>query len=91
MSNTSFKELTFIITKEYTSYRMIKKTLDHLFNLCKKHDESLRDYIKKNPDHLFSYGESRVAETVCCGQSCVGERRERVAAREGFRIQKELP
>ncbi|CAL8175124.1 unnamed protein product [Prunus armeniaca] len=43
----SFKELAFIFTKEYTSYRTIKKKSDHLFNLCKKHDESLRDYIKR--------------------------------------------
>ncbi|CAL9021215.1 unnamed protein product, partial [Prunus brigantina] len=46
-SISSFKELAFIFTKEYTSYRTIKKKFDHLFNLCKKHDESLRDYIKR--------------------------------------------
>ncbi|CAL8132889.1 unnamed protein product [Prunus armeniaca] len=42
-----FKELAFIVTKEYTSYEMIKKQVDHLFNLCKKHNESLPDYIKR--------------------------------------------
>ncbi|XP_020412829.1 uncharacterized protein LOC109947303 [Prunus persica] len=43
----SFKELTYVFTKEYTSYRMIKKNPDHLFNLRKKPEESLRDYIKR--------------------------------------------
>ncbi|XP_021819190.1 uncharacterized protein LOC110761107 [Prunus avium] len=32
---------------QYTSYRTIKKNPDHLFNLRKKSDESLRDYIKR--------------------------------------------
>ncbi|CAL2246687.1 unnamed protein product [Prunus armeniaca] len=44
---SSFKELAFVFTKEYTSYRTIKKNLDHLFNLHKKHDKFLRDYIKR--------------------------------------------
>ncbi|XP_008229487.1 PREDICTED: uncharacterized protein LOC103328860 [Prunus mume] len=43
----SFKELAYVFTKEYTSYRMIKKNPDHLYNLHKKPDESLRDYIKR--------------------------------------------
>ncbi|CAL2262907.1 unnamed protein product [Prunus armeniaca] len=42
-----FKELAYVFTKEYTSYRMIKKNPDHLFNLRKKPDESIRDYIKR--------------------------------------------
>ncbi|XP_020415471.1 uncharacterized protein LOC109947996 [Prunus persica] len=42
-----FKELTYVFTKEYTSYRTIKKNPDHLFNLCKRLQESLRDYIKR--------------------------------------------
>ncbi|XP_021820770.1 uncharacterized protein LOC110762441 [Prunus avium] len=42
----SFKELAYVFTKKYTSYRTIKN-LDHLYNLCKKPDESLRDYIKR--------------------------------------------
>ncbi|XP_034208254.1 uncharacterized protein LOC117621818 [Prunus dulcis] len=46
-SINSFKELTYIFTKEYTSYRTIKKNPDHLFNLRKKPEESLRDYIKR--------------------------------------------
>ncbi|CAL2254393.1 unnamed protein product [Prunus armeniaca] len=46
-SISSFKELAYVFTKEYTSYRMIKKNPDHLYNLCKKSDESLRDYIKR--------------------------------------------
>ncbi|CAL9028893.1 unnamed protein product, partial [Prunus brigantina] len=47
MCKVSFKELAHIFTKEYTSYRTIKKNPDHLFNLQKKDDESLRDYIKR--------------------------------------------
>ncbi len=40
-SINSFKELTYIFTKEYTSYRTIKKNPDHLYNVHKKSDESL--------------------------------------------------
>ncbi|CAL8996303.1 unnamed protein product, partial [Prunus brigantina] len=40
-------ELAYVFTKEYTSYRTIKKNTDHLYNLRKKSDESLRDYIKR--------------------------------------------
>ncbi|CAL8988562.1 unnamed protein product [Prunus brigantina] len=46
-SISSFKELAFVFTKEHTSHRTIKKNPDHLFNLRKKSDESLRDYIKR--------------------------------------------
>ncbi|CAL2241714.1 unnamed protein product [Prunus armeniaca] len=46
-SISNFKELAYVFTKEYTSYRSIKKNPDHLFNLHKKSDESLRDYIKR--------------------------------------------
>ncbi|XP_008244411.1 PREDICTED: uncharacterized protein LOC103342553 [Prunus mume] len=46
-SISSFKELAYVFTKEYTSYRSIKKNPDHLFNLHKKSNESLRDYIKR--------------------------------------------
>ncbi|XP_008222463.1 PREDICTED: uncharacterized protein LOC103322337 [Prunus mume] len=46
-SISSFKELTYVFTKKYTSYRSIKKNPDHLFNLHKKSNESLRDYIKR--------------------------------------------
>ncbi|KAI5317924.1 hypothetical protein L3X38_037631 [Prunus dulcis] len=34
-SISSFKELAYVLTKEYTSYRMIKKNLDHLYSLRK--------------------------------------------------------
>ncbi|XP_021830899.1 uncharacterized protein LOC110770985 [Prunus avium] len=44
---SSFKELAYVFAKAYTSYRTIKKNPDHLFNLRKKSDESLRDYIKR--------------------------------------------
>ncbi|KAH0976173.1 hypothetical protein GBA52_018072 [Prunus armeniaca] len=43
--NTS-KELAYVFIKEYTSYPTIKKNPDHLYNLHKKSNESLRDYIK---------------------------------------------
>ncbi|CAL2257053.1 unnamed protein product [Prunus armeniaca] len=33
--------------QRYTSYRTIKKNPDHVYNLHKKSDESLRDYIKR--------------------------------------------
>ena len=39
--------MAYVFAKEYTSYRTIKKNPDHLFNLRKKSDESLRDYIKR--------------------------------------------
>ncbi|BFG41017.1 hypothetical protein CerSpe_272910 [Prunus speciosa] len=43
----SFKELALVFSKEYTSYRTIKKNSDHMSNLHKKHDESLQDFIKR--------------------------------------------
>ncbi|XP_021803432.1 uncharacterized protein LOC110747594 [Prunus avium] len=46
-SISSFKELAYVFTKEYTSYRTIKKNPNHLYNLRKKPNESLRDYIKR--------------------------------------------
>ncbi|CAL2258764.1 unnamed protein product [Prunus armeniaca] len=46
-SISSFKELAYVFTKEYTYYRTIKKNPDHLFNQRKKPDESIRDYIKR--------------------------------------------
>ncbi|CAL8091137.1 unnamed protein product [Prunus armeniaca] len=46
-SISSFKELAYVFTKEYSSYRSIKKNPDHLFNMHKKSNESLRDYIKR--------------------------------------------
>ncbi|CAL2234719.1 unnamed protein product [Prunus armeniaca] len=46
-SISSFKELAYVFAKEYTFYRTIKKNPDHMYNLRKKSDESLRDYIKR--------------------------------------------
>ncbi|CAL9018079.1 unnamed protein product [Prunus brigantina] len=42
----NFKEFAIIFTKEYTSYKTVRKHADHLFNLRKKPDESLRDYLR---------------------------------------------
>ncbi|CAL9006659.1 unnamed protein product, partial [Prunus brigantina] len=53
-SISSFKELAYVFTKEYTgtfltytSYRTIKENPSHIFNLRKKPEESLQDYIKR--------------------------------------------
>ncbi|CAL8153346.1 unnamed protein product [Prunus armeniaca] len=46
-SISSFRELALAFMNEYTSYQMIKKQADHIFNLKKKHDESLRYYIRR--------------------------------------------
>ncbi|CAL2247769.1 unnamed protein product [Prunus armeniaca] len=43
----NFKEFAIIFTKEYTSYKTVRKHADHLFNLRKKLDESLRDYLRR--------------------------------------------
>ncbi|CAL8124070.1 unnamed protein product [Prunus armeniaca] len=43
----NFKELAYVFTKEYTYYWTIKKNPDHPYNLRKKSDESLQDYIKR--------------------------------------------
>ena len=43
----SFDELSLVFTKEYSSYRSIKKKSDHLFNVKKNLKESLRDYVKR--------------------------------------------
>ncbi|XP_034208290.1 uncharacterized protein LOC117621854 [Prunus dulcis] len=43
----NFKELALIFTREYTSYKTVRKHADHLFNLRKKPDESLRDYLRR--------------------------------------------
>ncbi|CAL2245212.1 unnamed protein product [Prunus armeniaca] len=40
----SFKEFALIFTNEYTSYQMVRKQPNYIFNLHKKLDESLRDY-----------------------------------------------
>ncbi|CAL2261342.1 unnamed protein product [Prunus armeniaca] len=43
----NFMEFAIIFTKEYTSYKTVRKHADHLFNLRKKPDESLRDYLRR--------------------------------------------
>ncbi|CAL2258562.1 unnamed protein product [Prunus armeniaca] len=46
-SISNFKKLAYVFTKECTTYRTIKKNPYYLYNLHKKSDESLRDYIKR--------------------------------------------
>ncbi|KAM1453359.1 hypothetical protein ACFXTO_002981 [Malus domestica] len=43
----NFYELSLVFTKEYSSYRSIKKKSDHLFNVKKNPKESLRDYVRR--------------------------------------------
>ena len=43
----SFDELSLVFTKEYSSYRYIKKKSDQLFNAKKNPKESLCDYVKR--------------------------------------------
>ncbi|CAN6680623.1 unnamed protein product [Malus baccata var. baccata] len=43
----SFDDLSLVFTKEYSSYRSIKKKSNHLFNVKKNPRESLRDYVKR--------------------------------------------
>ncbi|KAM1474780.1 hypothetical protein ACFX2I_030753 [Malus domestica] len=43
----SFNDFDFVFTKEYLSYRSIKKKSDHLFNVKKNLKESLYDYVKR--------------------------------------------
>ena len=43
----SFDELSLVFTKEYSSYRSIKKKFDHLFSVKKNPKESFRDYVKR--------------------------------------------
>lgn len=59
-SINSFRDLALVFTNEYTSYRTIKKNLDHLFNMRKKHDESLQDYFKRykaEKANIVGYGD----------------------------------
>ncbi|KAM1746579.1 hypothetical protein ACFX11_013196 [Malus domestica] len=42
----NFYELSLVFTKEYSSYRSIKKKSDHLFDIKKNLKESLRDYVR---------------------------------------------
>ncbi|XP_068319258.1 uncharacterized protein [Pyrus communis] len=43
----SFDDFSLIFTKEYSSYRSIKKKFNHSFNVKKNPKESLRDYVKR--------------------------------------------
>ncbi|KAM2200829.1 hypothetical protein ACFX1R_000723 [Malus domestica] len=43
----SFNELSLVFIEEYSSYRLIKKKSDHLFNVKKNPNKSLRDYVKR--------------------------------------------
>ncbi|KAM2129500.1 hypothetical protein ACFX1R_009172 [Malus domestica] len=43
----NFYELSLVFTKEYSSYRSIKKKSDYLFNVKKNPKESLRDYVRR--------------------------------------------
>ncbi|XP_068307365.1 uncharacterized protein [Pyrus communis] len=43
----NFDDLSLIFTKEYSSYYLIKKKFDHLFNVKKNPKELLRDYVKR--------------------------------------------
>ncbi|XP_048435493.1 uncharacterized protein LOC125475163 [Pyrus x bretschneideri] len=43
----SFDDLSLVFTKEYSSYHSIKQKSDHLFNVKKNPQESLRDYVKR--------------------------------------------
>ncbi|XP_068323103.1 uncharacterized protein [Pyrus communis] len=43
----SFDDLSLVFTKEYSSYRSIKKKFDHLFKVKKNPKQSLHDYVKR--------------------------------------------
>ncbi|KAM2805692.1 hypothetical protein COP2_047569 [Malus domestica] len=43
----NFYELSLVFTKEYSSYRSIKKKSDHLFDVKKNLKESLHDYVRR--------------------------------------------
>ncbi|KAM1574463.1 hypothetical protein EV2_045374 [Malus domestica] len=43
----NFYELSLVFTKEYSSYRSIKKKSDHLFDVKKNPKESIRDYVRR--------------------------------------------
>ncbi|KAM2295431.1 hypothetical protein ACFX1S_035235 [Malus domestica] len=42
-----FDDLSLVFSKEYSSYRSIKKKSDRLVNVKKNPKESLRDYVKR--------------------------------------------
>ncbi|KAM1812028.1 hypothetical protein ACFX12_028595 [Malus domestica] len=43
----NFSELSLVFTKEYSSYRSIKKNSDHIFNMKNDLKESLCTYVKR--------------------------------------------
>ncbi|XP_070677888.1 uncharacterized protein [Malus domestica] len=43
----NFDELSLVFTNEYSSYRLIKKKSNHLFNVKKNPKELLRGYVKR--------------------------------------------
>ncbi|KAM1305491.1 hypothetical protein ACFX2F_023024 [Malus domestica] len=43
----NFYELSLVFTKEYSYYRSIKTKSDHLFNVKKNPNESLRNYVRR--------------------------------------------
>ncbi|XP_068322437.1 uncharacterized protein [Pyrus communis] len=43
----SFDEFSLVFTKEYSSYRSIKKKSDHLFNIKRNPKKLLHDYVKR--------------------------------------------
>ncbi|KAM1659045.1 hypothetical protein ACFXTN_043142 [Malus domestica] len=43
----NFYELSLVFTKEYSSYRSIKKKSNHLFDIKKNPKESLRNYVRR--------------------------------------------
>ncbi|KAM1986658.1 hypothetical protein ACFX15_034020 [Malus domestica] len=43
----NFYELSLVFTKEYSSYRLIKKKSNHLFDVKKNPNESFRDYVRR--------------------------------------------
>ena len=57
----SVDEFSLVFTKEYSSYRLIKKKSYHLFNIEKNPKKSLRDYVKR-----FKAGKERL---VGCNDS----------------------
>ncbi|KAM1125433.1 hypothetical protein ACFX2B_040232 [Malus domestica] len=43
----NFSKLLLVFTKEYSSYRLIKKKFDQLFNMKNNSNETLRIYVKR--------------------------------------------
>ncbi|KAM2700956.1 hypothetical protein EV2_002837 [Malus domestica] len=43
----NFHHLSLVFTKEYSSYCLIKKKFNHLFDIKKNLNESIRDYVRR--------------------------------------------